>query len=202
MLSSFSNNSSCNKYCLGGEASDSNRNFNNDYNEKHQQQHPYQHHRTSSSSNFSNGTTTSRLGAGGGSGRNGRHGNGNGAGYHDEYDEPIAGVATSNTSRSSSSNFRSSILRHSSSSFLCNKPTSFKVIVASLTNEHNNDKVPHTHPHQQQHQTSTLSTLSSALLTAHHQETNNFWHSSHAGNVNLMDRSLYAIVTWPRFMMF
>ncbi|XP_037824727.1 uncharacterized protein LOC119612909 [Lucilia sericata] len=187
MHSCFSSNSSYNKYCLGGRASECNRNFNNDYNEKHQQQHPYQHHRSSSSSNFSNGTTTSRLGAGGGSGRQWQHANG--AGNRDENDGPIAAVATSNTCHSGSSNFRTDVVRHPSSLFLRNKPTTFKAIVASPTNECNNDKL-HISPHTQQHQSSTLTTSSSALLTAHHQETNNYWRSSHAGNANLMDRSL------------
>nr|CCF77366.1 serotonin receptor [Calliphora vicina] len=197
MHSSFSSNSSYNKYCLGGGASDSNRNFNNDYNDKQHQQQQYQHHRSSSSSNFSNGTATSRLGAG--SGRNGRQGNGsNGGGIvgNDDDDGPMAAAATANTCRNAA-NFRSGILRHSSSSSLRNKPTSFKVIVASPTNERNNDKrriSSHTHSqqhsHQLQQQTTNLSTSSSALLTPHHhhhQETNNYWRSSHAGNANLMD---------------
>ncbi|XP_075145070.1 5-hydroxytryptamine receptor 2A [Haematobia irritans] len=181
MHSSFSNNSSFSKYCIGGSSgggggggggvgcsagsvagsSDSNRNFNLDYEKQSSGPH------RSNSVNFSNGSNSNCGGSG---------------------SLTPTGNSTANTCRTS---FRSGILRHSSSSSFRSKAGNFKVMVATTAGNasggvggssvsgnnsfSNNDKrrisVHHTH------QTSPSS----------HQNTGNYWRSSHAGNANLID---------------
>ncbi|XP_058974045.1 5-hydroxytryptamine receptor 2A [Musca domestica] len=170
MHSSFSNNSSFSKYCFGGSATasgDSNRNFSHDYEKQSTA------HRSNSSTNFSNGNNGSNCGSGVGS------------------TTPGNSTATTNTCRTS---FRSGILRHSSSSSLRSKPSNFKVMMTNTTiagsggggssslgaigggNSYSNNDKRRISVHS--HQTAS---------TTAHQDTGNYWRSSHAGNANLMD---------------
>ncbi|XP_061389463.1 5-hydroxytryptamine receptor 2A [Musca vetustissima] len=116
-------------------------------------------HRSNSSTNFTNGNNGSNCGGiGGGGGPLTTSGH---------------STTTTNTCRTS---FRSGILRHSSSSSLRSKPSNFKVMVGSGNSYSNNDKRRiSVHSHQ------------TASSTTGHQDTGNYWRSSHAGNANLMD---------------
>uniref|UniRef100_A0A1I8NUB3 G-protein coupled receptors family 1 profile domain-containing protein n=1 Tax=Stomoxys calcitrans TaxID=35570 RepID=A0A1I8NUB3_STOCA len=162
MHSSFSNNSSFSKYCIGGTGgSGVGMGGASEY-----EKQPTAAHR-SNSANFSNGNNSNCGGSG-----------------------PLTptGNSTSNSCRAS---FRSGILRHSSSSSFRNKTSNFKVMVSTTAASgsgtlsgvgggsgsnsfSNNDKrrISLHHAHQ------TAST---------HQDTANYWRSSHAGNANLMD---------------